>query len=199
MDNNGKWADTTPIAIFVVAGILIGAFWPMMIGLVTPAASPLIGAITLGSAIVFVILMVIEIRGGNLFGATLNGVFGVLLGLVPALVFLTEFAAAGMGVAVDPRVVGWYFMFVGVVMLIVGFAAGTIFWHMAIALWALSLVLFMTGMVFAGIGHPAWLSVLGWVLFGGGLYFIYVASAAFLGGMFQRPVLPLGKPLFKAH
>ena len=68
---------------------------------------------------------------------------------------------------------------------------------MAVALWALGPILFMTGMVFAGIGNPLWMPVLGWALFVVGLYFIYVASAAFLGGIFRRPVLPMGRPLFK--
>jgi len=195
MENRGL--DTTPIGIFIVAAILLGAFWPMMCGFVTPAASPVIGAIILGSGIVFIVLMVVEIQNGNLFGATLNGVFGVLLGMAPALGMLTEFAGAGMGVAVDGRVLGWYFMFVGVALFIIGFGAGTHFWHMAVLFWVLCIVMIMTGMVFAGVGPYSWFPMLGWTLFAAGVYFTYMAAASFLGGMFRRPVLPLGGPLFK--
>jgi len=197
MESKPRGLDTTPIGTFVVAGIILGCFFPMMTGLVTHGAAPLIGGIILGSAIVFIVLMVVEIQNGNLFGAVLNGVFGVLLGIAPALSMLAEFAGAGMGVAVDPRILGWYFMVVGLALFIIAFGAGTHFWHMAVLFWILCPVMIMTGMVFAGVGPPSWFPMLGWTLFGAGVYFLYMAAASFLGGMFRRPVLPVGGPLFK--
>jgi len=197
MENKPRGLDTTPIGTFIVAGIILGCFWPLMVGYVTPAASPVLGAIILGSAIVFVVLMVIEVQNGNLFGAVLNGVFGVLLGLAPALGMLMEFAGEGMGVAVDGRIMGWYFMVVGVALFIIGFGAATHFWHMAVLFWVLCPVMIMTGMVFAGVGPHSWFPMLGWTLFVAGIYFLYMAAASFLGGMFRRPILPVGGPLFK--
>ena len=198
MENNNKWVDTTPIAIFIVGGILIGCFWPMLVGYISPAAAPLIGGVIIASSIVFIILMVIEIRNGNLFGATLNGVFGVLLGLAPGMIFLFQFLAQGMGIEVDPRITGWYFFYVSVVLLIVGIVAGGLFWHMALAFWVLAIDVFLIALVFAGYLSHSWEPTLGWVIFGGGVYFVYMASATFLGAMFRKPVLPLGGPLFKS-
>jgi hypothetical protein len=104
----------------------------------------------LASSIVFIMFMVIEIRNGNLFSATLNGVFGVLLGLVPGLVFMLQFLAQGMGIEVDLRVIGWYFFYVSVVLFTIGFVCGKFFWHMAIAFWVLAVDVFLMGLVFAG-------------------------------------------------
>lgn len=198
MEKNNKWVDTTPISIFIVGGILIGGFWPMLVGHVSPAAAPLIGGIVLASSIVFIILMVIEIRNGNLFGATLNGVFGVLLGLAPGFIFLLLFFAQGMGIEVDPRIIGWYFFYVSVVLLIVGIVAGGLFWHMALGFWVLAVDVFLIGLVFAGYLSHSWEPALGWIIFGGGLYFLYMAAASFLGTMLRKPVLPTGGPLFKS-
>ena len=198
MENNGKWVDTTPIGIFIVGGILLGAFWPMLVGYITPAASPLIAGIIIASSAVFIILMVIDIRCGNLFGATLNGVFGVLLGLAPGLMFLLAFLAGGMGIQVDMRVLGWYFFYVAPVLLVVGFVAGGMFWHMAIALWVLAVDVFLIGMVFAGYLSASIEPTLGWIIFAGGIYFFYMAAGGFMAGMMGRPVLPMGGPLFKA-
>jgi hypothetical protein len=199
MENNNKWVDTTPIAIFIVGGILLGAFWPMLVGYVSLAASPLIAGIIIASSVVFIILMVVDIRCGNLFGATLNGVFGVLLGLAPGLIFLFSFLAQGMGIEVDMRVIGWYFFYVAPVLLVVGFIAGGLFWHMAIALWALAIDVFLIGLVFAGYLSPSIEPTLGWIIFAGGIYFFYMAAGGFLAGMLHRPVLPMGGPLFKAN
>ena len=197
METNNKWVDPTAIAIFIVGGILLGGFWPMLVGYVSPAASPLIGAIVLASSIVFIMLMVIEIRNGHLFGAVLNGVFGVLLGLVPGLVFLLHFLAQGMGIEVDLRIIGWYFFYVSAVLLIVGVVCGKMFWHMAIVFWVLAIDVFLMGLVFAGYLSHAWNPAIGWAIFAGGIYFLYMGSAALLNGIFQRPVLPSGGPLFK--
>jgi hypothetical protein len=197
METSNKWVDPTAIAIFIVGGILLGGFWPMLEGYVSPSASPLIGGIVFASSIVFIILMVIEIRNGNLFGATLNGVFGVLLGLVPGLVFLLQFIGGGMGIEVDLRIIGWYFFYVSIVLMVVGIVCGKFFWHMAIAFWVLAVDVFLMGLVFAGYLSHTWNPTLGWVIFAGGIYFIFMASAALLGGIFQRPVLPTGGPLFK--
>lgn len=199
MENNNKWVDTTPIGIFIVGGILIGGFWPMLVGNVSPAASPLIAGMIVASSIVFVILMAVEIRAGNLFGATLNGVFGVLLGLAPGFMFLVSFLAGGMGIETDFRIVGWYFFYVAPVLLVVGFVAGGMFWHMAVALWVLAVDVFLIGMVFAGYLSSSIEPVLGWIIFAGGIYFFYMAAGGFLAGMLHRPVLPMGGPLFKVN
>jgi len=198
VENNNKWVDTTPISIFIVGGILIGGFWPMLCGYVTQEAGPLIGGgIVLGSSIVFIILMVVEIKNGNLFGAVLNGVFGVLLGLAPALMFLIQFFAMGMGVEVDPRIVGWYFFYIAPVLVVAGIVAGGMFWHMALALWVLAVDVFLIGLVFAGYLSQSWETTLGWIIFGGGIYFFYMATSGFLGAMLKKQVLPMGGPLFK--
>ena len=198
MENNSRPLDTTPIGIFIVGGILLGGFFPMMAGYVTPAASPLIAAIIVASAIVFIILMVIEIGNKNLFGATVNGVFGVLLGLAPGLVFVFQFLAGGMGIEVDPRILGWYFFYVSFVLIVVGFVAGFMFWHFTVVFWALAVMLFMMGMVFAGYLSHTWNEILAWPMLVGGLYFAYMGAATFLAAMLHKPVLPLGGPLFKA-
>jgi len=196
MENNSKWVDPTPIAIFLVGGILLGCFWPMLVGFLSPAAAPLIAGVLLASSVVFIILMVVEIRSGNLFGATLNGVFGVLLGLAPGMIFLFQFLAQAAGIEVDGRITGWYFFYVSLVLIVVGIAAGRMFWHMALAFWVLAVDIFLIALVFAGFLSHTIEPVLGWVIFAGGVYFLYMATAAFLGAMLQRPVLPVGKPLY---
>ena len=198
MENNSKSLDTTPIGIFLVGGILLGGFFPMMAGYVTPAASPLIAGIIIASAIVFIILMVVEIGNRNLFGALVNGVFGVLLGLAPGLVFFFAFLAQGMGVEVDPRIIGFYFFYVSFVLLVVGFVAGYMFWHFTVVFWGLAVMLVLMGMVFAGYLSHTWNEILAWPMLAGGLYFAYMGAATFLAGMLHKPVLPLGGPLFKA-
>ena len=58
MENNNNWIDTTPIAIFIVGGILLGGFWPMLVGYITPAASPLIAGLIIASSVVFIIVLI---------------------------------------------------------------------------------------------------------------------------------------------
>jgi hypothetical protein len=198
MEERRQWVETDAIGIFIVGGILLGCFFPMLTGYITMGAAPLISAIIVASAVVFIILMVVEIRCGNMFGAVVNGVFGVLLGLAPGMLFLTEFIAQGMGIEVDARVVGWYFMYIAPVLLVVGFVGGYMFWHFAIAFWVLAADVFLLGMVFAGYLSHTWNPTLGWVIGVGGIYFFYMATASFLNGMMHRKVLPLGGGLFKA-
>ena len=103
-----------------------------------------------------------------------------------------------MGIEVDPRIVGWYFLYVSIVLLVVGIVAGGMFWHMAIAFWVLAVDVFLLGLVFAGYLSTSWETALGWGIFAGGVYFLYMATASFLGAMLRKPVLPTGGPLFKA-
>ena len=70
---------------------------------------------------------------------------------------------------------------------------------MALAFWVLAIDVFFIAMVFAGYLSHTWEPLLGWVIFAGGVYFVYMATSAFLGGMLHRPVLPLGGPLFKVR
>lgn len=196
MKQNG-WPDPTPIALFVIGGILIGGFFPMLAGFVSMGAMPIVGCILVSSGIVFLILLVVCLKNGDLFGACLNGVFGVLLALAPGAIFLTEFIASGTGVEVDPRLTGWYLTYCAPILLILSFPAGKRLWHMALVLLVLVVLLALMGPVFAGFLPVSILPALGWGIFAVGLYFLYLAGAIMINTEFQKPILPLGGPLFK--
>ena len=139
----------------------------MLVGLVNPATGPLVGAMVLGSPICFNIPMIIEITNGNFLGAALNGVSGVLLGLVPGLACTVQVFAQGMGVG-DRRP------------------------HRRLALRARRRGLLR---VRRSLLHCERRGGMDLVLLR--LVFLYVGTAMLFATMFGRPMLPLGGPLFK--
>ena len=196
MKQNG-WPDPTPLSLFVVGGLLIGGFFPVLAEFVSMGAMPLVGCILISSGIALLILLVVCLKNGDLFGACLSGVFGVLLALAPGAIFLTQFSASGMGVEVDPRLTGWYLTYCAPVFLVLLFPAGKRLWHMALVFLVFVILFALLGPVFAGYLSDSMLPVLGWVTFAVGLYFLYLAAAMMINTEFPKPILPLGGPLFK--
>lgn len=195
--NQNVWPDTTAVSLFLVGSVVIGAYVPLQAGFVSMGALPIIGAIALVSGIAWLILMVLCWRSGDFFGMSLNGIFGVLFGVGPGAAFLVDLAGARSGKVLDPRVIGWYLMYTGFLFLLLAFPAGKKLWSMMLTYLAVFVGTMLTGLVLAGF-LPASVQLISCFLFVYvGAWFMYMGTAITINTVFQKPILPVGGPLFK--
>jgi len=196
MEQEHKWVDPTPASLFLVFAITF-SFWAFLSGYVSPTALPLIGGYFLGFGILWLVAGVIDFRMGDLLGGTINSVFGILLGIAPGLSFLVGGFGPSVGVAVDPRIDGWFILSTGVIFIPLAIAAGTRLWLIALSLLNLGAAFIIIGLALAGLTGVGALLVGGWQLFASGIIMLYLAASMVINTTFARPVLPMGSPIFK--
>jgi hypothetical protein len=114
------------------------------------------------------------------------------------LIFKYFHVIGGGALPMDARIDGWLWMVLAITLTAwtPGYLKGapTLFFTIVVVDVALFLV-FLTdlGIIAGAVAHP----IAGWLLLIAGILGIYLAAATVLGGVFKRPVLPVGKPLVK--
>jgi len=145
---------------------------------------------------------IIEFRRGDIILATPFFAFGFLIVFGLALSLGWRAWGAGAGVELNPNIEGWVLLFFALMVAMISFGVGRISWLLTVALLIAALALLLISL-FILIASQGWevsnyLARVGGVLIGvfGAIVF-YAASALYLNAAFARPLLPLGKPLFK--
>lgn len=189
-----SWANPATAGIVGLCTVVI----PLAIlnlGWVPPAGAPLIIGWLLFGGLVQVICGIIEFKRGGLLFATPLLVFGLMLCITPAFGEIVKIWIKDL--AVPPAVTGVGFLVVAVYVVAFFIATGLVSWFLFVLCLLLDLGLWIVGLTNAGV-FPAGAGTLGWsflLIFALGM--LYVACALFLNEMFEKPVLPIGAPLFK--
>lgn len=186
-----KWADPTAAGMYLV-GIICPGFWAVFTGAVDTSGLPLLGAWLIVFGVAWYILATISFAQGNLFGGTLNCVFGAAFGMAPGLDFAFR-AFLNPVAGTDPRITSYLMFATAVVFVIMALAGSRIYWHLGCILLVPATILVIAGLVFIGAAPAKLLGVAGWLALVVSAYFLYTASALVLNAMFERQVLPLGR------
>lgn len=194
MDN--KWSDPTPIALFLGAAVLTSA-WAFLTGLVTPGCTPIFGVYLVSAGVAWLVLGIISIRNGDLFGAILNFVLGAILGLGAGLEFLIQAWAAQAQLTLDPRISGFIMFGNAAILFVMAVAASRMFWHLVCGMLTLSVVFLLLGLTFIGVVGPTVPTVAGWLVLAVAVYFFFMGVSMTVNTAFQRPIFKLGRPLLK--
>ncbi|RJX29114.1 MAG: hypothetical protein C4554_01295 [Dethiobacter sp.] len=188
------WANPATAGIIGLCTVVI----PLAIlnlGWIPPESAPLIIGWLLFGGLVQVICGIIEFKRGGLLFATPLLVFGLMLCITPAFGEITKIWIKDL--AVPPAVTGVGFLVVAVFVAAFFIATGLVSWFLFVICLILDVGLWLVGLAAAGVLGAA-AGAIGWILlliFALGM--LYVACALFLDELFERPVLPIGTPLFK--
>lgn len=196
MEQEQKWVDPTPASLFLVF-IVAMPLWQFLTGGLSLNAAPLIGVGFLTAGIFWFMASVINFRMGDVLGGCINGVFAIGLGFLPGANFLVQAFGPAMGVTLDPRADGWFFLCIGIVFMPFALGVAKRLWHLAIGLFVLGCAFIINGLALAGLIGIGMLPVGGWFIFVGAIILLYNATAMVLAGAFGKPVLPLGGPLIR--
>lgn len=196
-----NWADTGPLGSLTI-GVLIIAQTMILFGKGDPLARIAMVPWVLVAFPILLIVVIIQLRRGDLVGGTANGLLGaVMFGqiLVKGIFDLVFFVSGKIpppglivgGLTIDALA----YAAGGLVLLVVGVLAGFGSKWAALSVWAAGLGFISYSVVLLG-GAP----IFG--LFGGvgmiiiAVWLIYSGLAGLVNGTLCAPVLPLGKPLF---
>jgi succinate-acetate transporter protein len=179
-------------SLFIVADITF-ELWAFATGLVPMATMTVLGEWILALSIPLLMLGMVDMRRGDIFGATLNMVFGGILGLGVGFSFMRTLWQAPLPMTLDG-----YFLFVGAIILLLLVAvaikvsklmAGFLV-EISVALFCISLA--SIGVISEGIGFL----VGGWLAFFFSMFCIYTAIANMLMFVDKKPVLPYFEHVF---
>jgi len=161
-----------------------GSTAPLLIGILISCSLPqLIGAI-------------ICFRRGEVLFASIAGLFGTVITLGAAFT-LFQLAIQGGG-HFTPEVMGafWLALFVITEVFAIGFGHAPYTWFIMAGIAEVGVAFFFLGLVNLGAAQITG-AIAGWLLIIFSAFCIYSAAAIVLGEHFQRPMLPLGRPVIK--
>jgi succinate-acetate transporter protein len=173
--------------LFLIGDITLG-LWAFATGQVPLELMSVLGQWILALSIPLLMLGMVDMRRGDILGATLNMVFGGILGLGTAFSFMRTLWQAPAAMTLDG-----YFLLGGAIILLLLVPAA--FKHsklMAGFMTEISVALLCISLASIGI-IPTHLGFLigGWLALFFSMFALYSATAAILGIVYKRPVLPM--------
>lgn len=194
MEEKVTWANPATAGIVGLCTVVI-PLAVLNLGWIPPQSAPLLISWLLFGGLVQVIAGIIEFKRGGLLFATPLLVFGFMLCITPAFGEITKIWIEDATVL--PAVSGVGFLVVAVYVAAFFVATGLVSWFLFLLCLILDLGLFLVGLTDVGLLAPG-AGAVGWfalLIFALGM--LYIACALFLNELFQRPVLPIGSPLFQ--
>jgi succinate-acetate transporter protein len=189
------WGNPAAWALFAVAVLTacVGVFYA---GLVPGSTAPLLIGILISCSLPQLIGAIICFRRGEVLFASIAGLFGTVITLGAAFT-LFQLAIQGAG-AFTPQVMGafWLTLFVITEIFAIGFGHAPYTWFIMAGIAEVGVAFFFLGLVNLGAAQITG-AIAGWLLIIFSAFCIYSAAAIVLGEHFQRPMLPLGRPVIK--
>lgn len=189
-----SWANPLPWVIMSVA-VLTACVGSVYAELVPASTTPLLVGILLACSLPQLLGGIILLRRGEILVGSLSGLFGTVITLGAAITLWQQLGAAEPG-AITPEVMGvfWLVLFVFAEVIAYGLGRATWFIMLGVAEVGVSFLFLAINAFTASRGSGL---VAGYLLIVFSVFCIYASSAMVLGEHFQRPMLPLGKPIFK--
>ena len=196
-NENHPLANLSPADLVGIAVVTFGLFG-LLSGKVQQAGIIFIAAWMVGGFVIQVITAVINALKGNMLAANLGLMFSSYLMLSSAISFTIKYCSGLYGFPIDPTMEGFLWMPLWIIIWLwtPAFLKATPFsfnlmvfcFDIAIPLLCLSSFGLLGGMG---------MFVLTWFLLLTGIMALWNAAAMVLAEVFQRPLLPMGSPLFK--
>jgi succinate-acetate transporter protein len=189
------WSHTGPWAIQSVA-VLTACAGFVFARLVPESTVPLIIGVLLSCVIPQLVGGIILFRRGEVLLATICCLFGTVITMGAAFTLYEMVFMAPKPGALTPQLLGvfWFVLFIITEVFAIGFGRAS---------WFLLLGIAEVGVAFLFLSINAWSGsetagvIGGWLLIFFSAFCIYASSALLLGEHFERPILPMGKPIFK--
>lgn len=189
------WANTAPWIFFAVA-VLCACLGGLQAGLVPPSSAALLIGVLLACALPQIIGAIICFRRGEILLATIAGSFGTVITLGAAFtVWIQMFKAPSPG-AFTGEIMAFFWIPLFIITEIFAIGFGRVSWFIFIGVAEVGVMFLLLG-IFAFLGTPVLGLIAGYLALIFAAFCIYVATAIMLGEHFERPILPLGKPVFK--
>jgi len=189
-----KWANTLPWAVMAVA-VLTACVGSVYAELVPASTTPLLVGILLACSLPQLLGGVILFQRGEILAGSLAGLLGTVVTLGAALTLWQQLGAAEPG-AITPEVMGVYWIVLFVFAEVFAIGLGRASWLIMVGIGEAGVAFLFLGINALSASRPTAL-IAGYLLVVFSAFCIYVSSAMVLGEHFQRPVLPLGRPIFK--
>ncbi len=189
------WANPAGWALLAVA-VLTACVGVFHAGLVPMTTAPLLIGILLACSLPQLIGAIICFRRGEILFASIAGLFGTVITLGAAFTVYQLVIQAPKPGAFTPEIMGtfWITLFVITEIFAIGF--GRMSWFVLAFVAEVGVMFLLLG-IFAWSGIPVFSIIAGWLALIFAAFCLYVASAILLGEHFQRPILPIGRPVFK--
>lgn len=188
------WANPLPWAVMSVA-VLTACVGSVFAELVPASTTPLLVGILLACSLPQLLAGIILFRRGEILVASLSGLFGTVITLGAAITLWQQLGAAEPG-AITPEVMGVFWIVLFIIAEVIAWGLGRASWFILLGIAEVGVAFLFLGINALYASHAAALAA-GYLLMVFAAWCIYASSAMVLGEHFQRPVLPLGKPIFK--
>ncbi|HUW65956.1 MAG TPA: GPR1/FUN34/YaaH family transporter [Spirochaetia bacterium] len=195
MPQQQEWANQIPWAINAVA-VLTASVGAVYAGWVPPTTIPLLIGILLACSLPQLLAGIIFFKRGELLLGTISGVFGTVITLGAAITLWQQVIQAPKPGAFTPEVMGvfWVTLFVITETYAVGF--GRISWLLMAGIAEVGVAFLLLGVSILGGSANAGV-IAGYLLLLFAAFCIYSSTAVLWAEHFERPILPLGRPVFK--
>jgi len=139
---------------------------------------------------------IILFQRGEILVASLSGLFGTVITLGAAITLWQQLGAAEPG-AITPEVMGVFWIVLFVIAEVIAIGLGRASWFIMVGIGEVGLSFLFLGISALSASPRTTGLIAGYLLIVFSAFCLYASSAMVLGEHFQRPVLPLGKPIFK--
>jgi len=191
-DNNVKIADAGA-AGWIAYSIATWMAWALLCGYVNDKALIYMAAISLACTIPYLGAAITQLKLGNLAGGVTWLYFGSFFAFASALNYAIGYFAAINKWALDPRILGFEWLILGIVLIL----TTPIFmkyapWTAAVSVIGADVGIICLALLYWGINLAA---ISGWGFFVAGLFGIVMAAGGILEGAGMK--FPMGKPMIK--
>ncbi len=189
------WANPAPWIFYAVA-VLTASLGAVLAGLVPASSVPLLIGVLLACALPQLLGAIICFRRGEILLATIAGLFGTVITLGAAFTMWIQIFKAPAPGAFTGEIMGFFWITLFIITEVVAIGFGRISWFILLFVAEVGVMFLFLG-IFALVGLPVLNVIAGWLSLIFAAFSLYTASAIMLGEHFQRPVLPIGRPVFK--
>lgn len=189
-----SWANPLPWVIMSVA-VLTACVGSVYAELVPASTTPLLVGILLACSLPQLLGGIILLRRGEILVGSLSGLFGTVITLGAAITLWQQLGAPEPG-AITPEVMGVFWLVLFVFAEVIAYGLGRATWFIMLGVGEVGVAFLFLAINALTASRGSGL-VAGYLLVVFSVFCIYASSAMVLGEHFQRPMLPLGKPIFK--
>lgn len=203
-NTNQAWANAGPFAILAVA-VLVACLGGFRAGYVPVTSAPLMVGVLIACSLPQLVGGIIAFRRGEILLGTICGLFGTTVTLGAAFTLWIQVFAAPAPGAFTPEIMGFFWVTLFLITEVFAIGFGRMSWFLMLGIAEVGVVFLLEGLyAFQGapIGPGGFVTsglanLAGYLELAFAAFCVYSAAAILLAEHFERPVLPLGSPVFK--
>ena len=199
-----EWASASPVILLGTAFLLFTITPALVFPPTGSSASPTLFVWSMGAVIAIIISSVIEFRRGQLLLATTGMVFGVMLGVPFSISSLLKAWGVINGLANVQAfgslpVEGFTWLIAAITLTGLLYPYGCLSAPLFFFVSLVDMAFVLLSLFSFGVLGPIIIPIAGWIIFVFGVFNALGGLIFFINEFKQRPVLSLGKPLFKSR